>query len=107
MSAPVLPGLPSSLRYDAANHFLGETSMATPAPAFVEWLKTRPECVQKLAEEFPLGSKIDVAGIVHYLIGYTEDDRLVISPIDPSEDYDASYELREHLCADHLRGLPS
>ena len=68
-----------------------------------DWLKTRPEAVQKLAAEFPLGMVIDVDGHVHYLMGYTEGDELIISPISPFDDYDAAYKERMILCAEHLR----
>jgi hypothetical protein len=68
-----------------------------------DWLKTRPEWVQKLASEFPLGTVIDVDGYDHYLIGYTEGDEVVISPISPFEDFDAAYKERMILCAEHLR----
>ena len=74
---------------------------------FEQWLATRPESVRELAKEFPLGLEIGVGGVTHYLIGYTEDDSLIISPIWPGDDYDAAYEARQHVCADHLRGLPS
>ena len=68
-----------------------------------DWLKTRPEAVQKLASEFPLGMVIDVDGHVHYLMGYTEGDELIISPINPFDDYGAAHKERMILCAEHLR----
>ena len=68
-----------------------------------DWLKTRPEAVQKLAAEFPLGMVIDVDGYDHYLIGYTEGDEVVISPVSPFENYAAAYKERVMLCAEHLR----
>lgn len=68
------------------------------------WLATRPKCVRRLAAEFPLGSEFDTGGgkIMH-LIGYTENDTLIVSPIDPSGDVDAAMECREYLCAEHFR----
>jgi hypothetical protein len=45
--------------------------------ALAEWLKTRPECVQKLAAEFPIGSvfKVGDEWPLH-LLGWTERDIL-------------------------------
>jgi hypothetical protein len=70
-----------------------------------DWLKTRPESVQKLAMEFPLGTEVAVNGEHLYLLGWTEGDSLIMSKIDPSEDYDAAYDARTYLCAQHCRGM--
>jgi len=68
------------------------------------WLASRPECVQKLAAEFPHGTQVtDASGTVFYLLGYTEDDRLIVSPISPFDDYDRAMEERTYVCAEHLR----
>lgn len=68
------------------------------------WLATRPECVQRLAAEFPLNTVVDMPdGKRLYLCGYTEDDRLILSEIDPAVDYDAALAQRTYLCAEHLR----
>ena len=68
------------------------------------WIASRPECVQKLAQEFPLGTLItDENETRYFLIGYTEDDRLIISPVDPHEDYDRARDERSYICAEHLR----
>lgn len=70
------------------------------------WLKTRPESVQKLAEEFPIGSVLEVEGEPWHLLGYTEADELIVSPLSPFVDYDAAYAKRELVCAKHYRGTP-
>ena len=77
--------------------------MAEPT-TLEEWLLTRPPCVQELAKEFPVGTVVDggPAGRL-YLMGWTEDDMLILSPIDPHERYDEAYAARVHLCAAHLR----
>lgn len=69
------------------------------------WLKTRPEKVQGLAAEFPPGWEFEYEGVTYYVVGYTESDRLIISPIRPTndEDYEASMAARTYVCADHLR----
>jgi hypothetical protein len=75
---------------------------ATPDPSFQEWLATRPECVQKLAARHRLGARYNVDGVTHWLIGYTENDMIIVSPIDPSVDYDGANENRVHICASHF-----
>jgi len=67
-----------------------------------EWLKTRPECVQKLAEEFPFTAMYNVEE-PHYLVGYTENDQLILSLIDPGKDYDRALEEKIYVCAEHFR----
>lgn len=53
--------------------------------------------------EFPLGTKVDMGGVMHHLLGYTEEDRLILSPVDPMVDYDGAVATRKYLCAAHLR----
>lgn len=79
----------------------------TPAQeqAWKEWIATRPECVQKLAAEFPPGTKIifEGDGTIAFIIGYNEDDSLIITKVDPSRDYQKALEARRYICAEHLR----
>ena len=77
--------------------------MATLTVAWEAWLATRPECVRKLAAEFPLGTEMDINGVIYYLIGYTENDMLIISNVNPWENYDQAYAARCHICAEHFR----
>lgn len=73
-----------------------------------EWLKTLPESVRKLAAEFPLGMLLEGPnGEAWHLIGYTEDDMLIITPVNPGEDYDAAKEQRQRACASHYRPSPN
>jgi hypothetical protein len=79
--------------------------MAEPA-TMEEWLASRPESVRKLLAEFPMGTEIMIDDRPWWVIGATEDDILVISPVMPSDDreqYEAMMRLRKRLCADHLR----
>lgn len=71
------------------------------------WLATRPECVQKLAAEFPLGTVVQHDGTNLYLLGYTEDDTLIMSEIDPGVDYDGANASKVYFCAGHLRDAAS
>lgn len=66
------------------------------------WLAAQPETAQKLAKEFPIPLKIEVDGQLHWLIGYTEDDHLIITPIDPA-DFDAAKDAAVFLPADRAR----
>jgi len=70
-----------------------------------DWLSTRPECVRKLAAEFPLETTIDVDGEILYLVGYNEGDMLIMSPINPFDDYDGALANKKYICASHLRRL--
>lgn len=71
--------------------------------ALAEWIASRPESVQKLAAEFPLGTAFEVKGRILYLVGYNEDDSLIVSRFNPATDYEAANENREYLCASHCR----
>lgn len=71
--------------------------------AFKRWLRTRPKCVQLLAAEFPIETTVEIDGEKHWVMGWTEGDQLIITPVDPVEDYDGAFEARTYLCAGHLR----
>lgn len=86
------------------------TKREVPARAlagFNQWLAGRPASVQKLAEEFPFCCvlEIELEGdpVEFYLIGYTEDDSLLVSPVDPIEDYAMAMLMKRTLCAGHFR----
>lgn len=65
--------------------------MAESYDSYEAWLANRPESVQKLAAEFPRGSRFQLPnGEILYLIGYTEGDGLLCSPINPFEDYEGA-----------------
>lgn len=68
-----------------------------------DWIKTRPECVQKLAVEFPVGTIVDIDEVRLYLIGYTEEDALIFSPIDPNIDYPLAKCFSVYIPAADLR----
>lgn len=56
-----------------------------------EWLKGKSAGVQLLALEFPAGTTfLNRDGILLWLVGATDTDALLMSPIDPHEDYDAA-----------------
>lgn len=68
-----------------------------------QWLKTRPECVRELAKEFPAGMSIKDEGKVLHLMGWTEDDTLIFTDLNPYDDYDKATENPIYICASHLR----
>lgn len=70
--------------------------------SFAGWLKTRPECVQKLAARFPVGHVYVIDGVKHYILGWTENDMVIFSLTDPSQDYKRAMANKVYLCADHL-----
>lgn len=68
-----------------------------------KWLVTRPESVQRLAEEFPPMTSIEVHGVPHYVFAYDESDGLIVTPVDPRKNYDFAYQSRRTVCAAHVR----
>lgn len=71
---------------------------------YAEWLATRPESVRKLHEEFKdIRGFLQPNGRIYYIIGYTEGDEVLVSPIDPREDFDGAIDTKVPLCASHLR----
>lgn len=73
------------------------------AAEFQAWIDSRPQAVKDLVAEFPPGLMVETDEGRFYLLGYTENDRLIVSRISPSDDHEASVASREHLCAQHLR----
>jgi len=72
---------------------------------FKSCLCTRPTSVQALAAEFPLGTTFTFEGdpLVYYLLGYEEDDRLLVTPVDPAVDYAAALAAQASFDAKHAR----
>lgn len=66
------------------------------------WLASRPECVQKLAAQFSFDAEYIIDGTSYYLLGYTEQDKLILSPIDPNQNYDAAMSNKIYVCAAHF-----
>ncbi len=68
------------------------------------WVASRPECVRKLYEEFPLRSSLFViGGVRHYLLGYTESDELILTPFSPAKQWEKAQENKIYVCAGHFR----
>jgi hypothetical protein len=70
---------------------------------FKEWISDKPEEIKKSAGKFPVGSTFDIRGTLHHLIGFTESGDLIVSEIDPFEDYDGAIAGKKYVCADHFQ----
>lgn len=67
-----------------------------------EWIAQRPPSVQKLALMFPISSQVYIEDILHYIVGYTEGNMVMITHIDPVVDYNAALKARKYICVKHL-----
>ena len=80
-----------------------ETGQTEVFDSLNEWIQTRPTCIQDLAGEFPMGTEFEMEGERMYLIGWTESDGLIVSPVNPHESYDESIAQKIYVCAEHFR----
>lgn len=68
-----------------------------------QWFKTLPEHIQPLAREFPLGQRIQDDERLVWVIGYTDGESLIVSPINPAEDMAQAMFYKEYMCAQCVR----
>lgn len=77
-------------------------------PTADAWGASRPASTHDLARRFPQGAVYLVAGVPHHLLGYREahDGRhqLILTPVDPTVDYDAAMAAHVSLPAHYFRG---
>src|SRR3954452_7695771 len=72
------------------------------------WLKDRPEAIRRLFFTYPPGTCISLDGRPAYLTSYQEVEGQPDRPgfhfsfLDPSDDYDKSFQARFFVCRDHL-----
>lgn len=71
--------------------------------AFSAWLFDRPEHVQSLAREFPPGTVLTCNDCRLYLIGYNEENCLILSKVDPFKDYERALKNKVYISADTVR----
>lgn len=58
---------------------------------FEKWLAGRPEAVQKLAREFPPGTSFNLPdGTQLHVIGYTDNDGVIASSVNPVKDFEGA-----------------
>ncbi len=82
--------------------------MSKNTQAMKDWLDTRPPAIQVLAEQFPPGSLVLMYGNVFYIVGYTENNSgndLIISTLNPFDDYEKAVETRQYVCADCVKRM--
>ena len=66
------------------------------------WGLARPKSVRRLMRKFTPGDSLEIHGQQYWLLGFTEGQDLIVSQVNPSEDYDGALASREHVCADHF-----
>lgn len=71
--------------------------------SFEAWAASRPEQVQALIRRFPNGSLFLVNNQVHYVIGWTENDKLILSPVNPVLEFKRAQDEKIYICAKHFR----
>lgn len=67
-----------------------------------EWIESRPPSVQQLAAKFPPESKFVIHGVRYYLLGYTEDEVLIVTKVNPALEYESAMESKEYVHASHF-----
>ena len=67
------------------------------------WVATRPETIQALIKEFPPMQKVELGGVIHYVLGWREPDQIILSKFNPATSYSVAREAKVYLCAKHVR----
>jgi len=70
---------------------------------YFTWLQQQPEELQHLAAEFGIGTTHRIDAAVLHVIGHREDDVLIMSPQDPSEDAERAASTKVYVIAELLR----
>ena len=70
------------------------------------WEATRPSSVRKLSREFPVERAYLVDGVVHFVIGYDEEDNILMSNEPPSDDNKWGKATMVEVPATKLRDCP-
>lgn len=75
------------------------------ADSYKKWVASRPECVKKLIEKYPLEThwRFSIDDELFFLLGYTEDAKLILSRINSNINYEKAIEIKEYVCAEHLK----
>ena len=79
-----------------------------------EWYKSRPKVVQKAMLIWLPGDKFQIEGRILHLVGFSETDeaeksgdpydlQLMLSEINPNENYDGACHSVERFCAKHFK----
>lgn len=71
-----------------------------------EWLQDKPQIIKDLATKFPPGTMIVIPDRGEYhVVGWNEGNAIIVSRVDPFQDYDRAIENVEYICADHILGV--
>ena len=79
-----------------------------------DWYKTRPEIIKKAMEIWEFGDTYITPDGIIYLLGFSEteeseesndpyDLQLIVTDIDPTENYERAMEHKKYICARHFR----
>ncbi len=63
-----------------------------------KWLASRPPVVRALAERYPPNTPYNIHGVTMYVISYTEGGAVLVTPVDPAEDYEQAIAQRQPVC---------
>jgi len=72
---------------------------------YAEWLASRPPLVRQTLQRFPPMTLVVIDDRTHFVIGASEDGDLLISPINPHDDYEGALDAVVTICAADLKGL--
>jgi len=71
--------------------------------SFIEWFKSKDPDLQKVIMDFPLGTVISMKGKSFWVVGYTDDKELSVSPINPHKDWSSSLSLSFRIPAERIK----
>lgn len=71
---------------------------------FQQWVAEQPAHIQAMAREFPIASVFHQPdGMTAWLLGYTDAEELVLTCVNPHENYDAARDARFYLDVNVVR----
>jgi hypothetical protein len=75
--------------------------------SWAAWFASRPACVQALILQYPVETHVFLDDRRAYIIGWTENDKLILSWTDPEEDYDEARADPLYVCVRHFKAQGS
>jgi|HubBroStandDraft_4_1064222.scaffolds.fasta_scaffold00029_13 hypothetical protein len=74
-----------------------------------DWLATRPPMIQAAFKRFPPGTRLYKDGKALWMVGIKEGEDgefagLLVSNINPSDDYEGATQNTQFVCSDHFSG---
>lgn len=73
--------------------------------SFSKWLEGRPEEVIRRGHQMPPCSILETETKRLYVLGYVDGGGIIVSEINPHDDYDAAQATRVHICPSCLPPL--